>query len=127
MVAHPVAGRRTGRRRTVLAPAQHSNLRRLSFAAQVFATLPPQHPGYYVFVDHEGASLVALGFTDLAIQRYRHLVDAFVHRAQAEPDRADYQRDLSISYQRLVVTFVQLGRTEDAAAALTRHLQLAVV
>ncbi|MGH3831388.1 MAG: hypothetical protein ACRDRS_13230 [Pseudonocardiaceae bacterium] len=40
--------------------AQDSNLRRLSFTAQVLAALPPQHHDYHLFVDHEGASLVAL-------------------------------------------------------------------
>ncbi|MGH3998735.1 MAG: hypothetical protein ACRDTJ_14915, partial [Pseudonocardiaceae bacterium] len=71
--------------------AQNSNLQRLSFAAQVLAALPTQARDYYLFVDHEGASLVALGFTDEAVERYRHLVDAFTQRAQTEPGRADYQ------------------------------------
>ncbi|MGH3751332.1 MAG: CHAT domain-containing protein [Pseudonocardiaceae bacterium] len=106
--------------------ARDSNLRRLSFAAQVLATLPPQHQGHYLFLDHEGASLAALGFTSQAVTRYRRLVDAFTQRAQAEPDRADYQRDLSISYQRLGICFTQLGREEEAAAALGQHLQLAL-
>ncbi len=106
--------------------AQDSNLQRLSFAAQVLAALPSQARDYFLFVDHEGAALVALGFTSEAVERYRHLVDAFTQRADAEPGRADYQRDLSVSYQRLGMCFVQLERFEEAAAALEQYLQLAL-
>ncbi|MCA1602865.1 MAG: hypothetical protein LC776_14945, partial [Acidobacteria bacterium] len=37
-----------------------------------------------------------------------------------------YQRDLSVSYQRLGLCLAQLGRAEDAATAFERHLQLAL-
>lgn len=106
--------------------AQDSNLRRLSFAAQVLVVLPRNHPHHYLFVDHEGKSLVVLGFATEAVARYRDMVDAFTRLAQAEPDRADYQRDLSVSYQRLGMCLAQLDRVGDAAAAFERHLQLAI-
>ncbi|MGH3980018.1 MAG: TIR domain-containing protein [Pseudonocardiaceae bacterium] len=94
--------------------ARDSNLRRLSFAAQVLAALPPQHRDYHLFVDHEGESLVALGFTDEAVARYRRMVDAFTQRARAEPGRADYQRDLSVSYNKLADLNAALGQGEQA-------------
>ncbi|MGH3819015.1 MAG: TIR domain-containing protein, partial [Pseudonocardiaceae bacterium] len=94
--------------------ALNSNLRRLSFAAQVLAALPPRHGRYHLFVDHEGESLVALGFATEALDRYLRLVDTFTQRAQAEPDRADYQRDLSISYERLGDLYRALGQGEQA-------------
>ncbi|MGH3914954.1 MAG: ATP-binding protein [Pseudonocardiaceae bacterium] len=106
--------------------AQSSNLQRLSFTAHVLATLPLDHHAYSLFVDHEGSALVALGLTDEAVERYHHLVDTFTQRARAEPGRADYQRDLSVSYQRLGMCLVLLGRAEDAAAAFECHLQLAL-
>lgn len=92
----------------------------------MLATLPSQHARYHLFVDHEGASLAALGFASQAVTRYRRLVDIFTQRAQVEPDRADYQRDLSISHQRLGICFAELDHSDEAAASLERHLQLAL-
>ncbi|MGH3935576.1 MAG: CHAT domain-containing protein [Pseudonocardiaceae bacterium] len=103
---------------------QTSNLRRLSFAAHVLAALPPQHRDYYLFVDHEGASLAALGFTSQAVTRYRRLVDAFTQRAHAEPDRADYQRDLSISHERLGDLYRALGQGEQALKLYQQSLTI---
>ncbi|MGH3567853.1 MAG: TIR domain-containing protein, partial [Pseudonocardia sp.] len=104
--------------------AQHSNLRRLSFAAQVLSVLPPQHQGYHLFVDHEGESLVALGFTTQAVDRYLRLVDTFTQRAQSEPGRADYQRDLSISYERLGDLYQALGQGEQALQLYQQSLDI---
>ena len=94
--------------------AQHSNLRRLSFAVQMLAALPPQHRDYPLFVDHEGESLAALGFTSQAVECYLRLVDALTQRAQDEPNRIDYQRDLSVSYNRLGDLYRALGQGEQA-------------
>ncbi|MGH3889449.1 MAG: CHAT domain-containing protein [Pseudonocardiaceae bacterium] len=105
--------------------AQDSNLRRLSFAAQVLSVLPPLHQRYHLFIDHEGASLVALGFTDEAVKRYRHLVDAFTQRARAEPGRADYQRDLSVSYNKLADLNAALGQGEQALTLYQQSLDIA--
>ncbi|MGH3924787.1 MAG: tetratricopeptide repeat protein, partial [Pseudonocardiaceae bacterium] len=104
--------------------ARDSNLRRLSFAAQVLAALPPQHRDYHLFVDHEGESLVALGFTDEAVARYRRMVDAFTQRARAEPGRADYQRDLSVSYERLADLNAALGQGEQALQLYQQSLDI---
>jgi tetratricopeptide (TPR) repeat protein len=105
--------------------ARDSNLRRLSFAAQVLATLPPEHGRYHLFVDHEGDALAALGLTSEAVKRYRHLVEVFTKRAQAEPDRADYQRDLSISYERLGDLYRALGQGEQALKLYQQSLTIA--
>jgi tetratricopeptide (TPR) repeat protein len=105
--------------------AQDSNLRRLSFAAQVLTALPPQHHDYHLFVDHEAASLVALGFTDEAVQRYRRLVDTFTRLARAEPGRADYQRDLSVSYNKLADLNAALGQGEQALTLYQQSLDIA--
>ena len=104
--------------------AQHSNLRRLSFAAQVLSVLSPQHHGYHLFVDHEGGSLVALGFSTQAVDRYMRLVDAFTHRAQSEPGRADYQRDLSVSYNKLGDLYRALGQGEQALRLYQQSLDI---
>ena len=68
----------------------------------------------------------ALGQGEQALQLYQQSLDIRDRLAQSEPGRADYQRDLSVSYQRLGVCFAQLGRLREAAAPLARHLQLAI-
>jgi tetratricopeptide (TPR) repeat protein len=104
--------------------AQDSNLRRLSFAAQVLAMLPPEHGRYHLFVDHEGDALAALGLTGEAVKRYRHLVEVFTERAHAEPDRADYQRYLSISYNKLGDLYQALGQGEQALKLYQQSLTI---
>ncbi len=104
--------------------AQDSNLQRLSFAAQVLAALPSQARDYFLLVDHEGAALVALGFTSEAVERYRHLVDAFTQRADAEPGRADYQRDLSVSYNKLGDLYQALGQGDQALTLYQQSLDI---
>ncbi|MBV9160065.1 MAG: CHAT domain-containing protein [Pseudonocardiales bacterium] len=104
--------------------ARDSNLRRLSFAAQVLARLPPEHGNYHLFVDHEAGALTALGLTGEAVKRYRHLVKVFTERVQAEPDRADYQRDLSISYERLGDLSRALGQGEQALNLYQQSLHI---
>ncbi|MGH3819014.1 MAG: hypothetical protein ACRDRE_14930, partial [Pseudonocardiaceae bacterium] len=68
----------------------------------------------------------ALGQGEQALKLYQQSLHIADRLAQAEPDRADYQRDLSISYQRLGQCAAGLGRSEEAAASLELHLQLAI-
>jgi hypothetical protein len=60
---------------------------------------------------------IALGQTDQALERYGQLLRHHERLAQAEPDRADYQRDLIVSY-------VRMSEIEPAAAR--RHLSSAL-
>src|SRR5262249_23625731 len=45
--------------------------------------------------------------------------------AQAEPDRADYQRDLSVSYNKMGDLFRALGQGEEARQAFQKSLAIA--
>ena len=45
--------------------------------------------------------------------------------AKAEPDRADYQRDLSVSYNKMGDLFSALGQGEDARQAYEKALAIA--
>jgi len=45
--------------------------------------------------------------------------------AEAEPDRADYQRDLSVTYNKLGDLMRALGRGEEARSLFTRALEIA--
>ena len=45
--------------------------------------------------------------------------------AKAEPDRADYQRDLSVSYNKMGDLYVSLGQGEAARQAYQGSLEIA--
>ncbi|MGH3800370.1 MAG: hypothetical protein ACRDTD_09615, partial [Pseudonocardiaceae bacterium] len=68
----------------------------------------------------------ALGQGEQALTLYQQSLDIAERLTRAEPGRADYQRDLSVSYNKLGVCFAQLGLAEEATVALERHLQLAL-
>ena len=55
--------------------------------------------GYPSIADAEGKARLALGQSDRALRRYEVLLQRGRRLAQAEPDRADYQRDLSVCYE----------------------------
>jgi len=78
-----------------------STLDLASFARHVRAAMPSQHEAYKNFADYEAQALLALGDTRTAVERYADLVHDHQRLVAAEPDRADYQRDLSVSYERL--------------------------
>ncbi|MGH8887244.1 MAG: tetratricopeptide repeat protein [Egibacteraceae bacterium] len=69
-------------------------------------------------------ALLALGFTGSAVERYRELVREHERLAAAEPDRADYQRDLSVSYERLADLVGALGQGEQARELCTASLDI---
>lgn len=94
--------------------AWRSTLRRLSFARDVRAALPTTHPDYKLFADHEAQALLVLGFTGSAVERYIELVNDHRRLVTAEPGRADYQRDLSVSLNKLGDVLGALGEGEQA-------------
>ncbi|MGD9755542.1 MAG: CHAT domain-containing protein, partial [Acidimicrobiia bacterium] len=94
---------------------QHANVQLASFAAEVATALPRDHPDRRFFEDAELRALVALGRTELAVTRYQDMAHAAKQLAEAEPNRTDYQRDLSISYNRLGDLMVAVGDGEQAA------------
>ena len=69
-----------------------------AFAAEVLAALPPAHVRYAHFCMYEADALRQLGATRKAFERYQEAMTILESRVAAEPDRADYQRDLSVSY-----------------------------
>lgn len=72
-----------------------------ALAGEILETLPETHSGFARVVDEEAQAHLALGFIDRAHARYLHLVKRYERLAQAEPARADYQRDLVISLMRM--------------------------
>jgi tetratricopeptide (TPR) repeat protein len=70
------------------------------FAGEVVQALPPTHPNYAPLVDREATALIALGLTEQGLAAYQRLQELFEQRCCAEPRRGDYQRDLSVSYEK---------------------------
>ncbi|HYI07924.1 MAG TPA: tetratricopeptide repeat protein [Thermoanaerobaculia bacterium] len=99
-----------------------------ALAGEVLESLPPDHPDYAAVADKEAQAHLVLGFTERARQRYEELLGAHQARADAEPDRADYQRYLSVSYERMGDLYRALGQGDKMretylkALAIREHL-----
>jgi tetratricopeptide (TPR) repeat protein len=95
-----------------------------AFLSEVVAALPPQHRFYPGLSREFGDALWVLGFTDQVRQQYQVALDIAERLAAAEPARADYQRDLSVSYERMGDLYTALGQGADAQAAYQRSLDI---
>ncbi len=95
-----------------------------AFAGDVVERVPPDTVDYAPLADLEATALLSLGFTTRAMARYATLTERFERRAAAEPDRADYQRDLSVSYNKMGDLYRALGQGADAAAMYQASLDI---
>ncbi len=95
-----------------------------ALAGEVLADLPIDHENFAPIADEEAKAHLALGFTELAVKRHEALLRLHQDRAQAEPDRADYQRDLSVSYERMGDLYTALGQGDQAKEAYLNSLQI---
>jgi tetratricopeptide (TPR) repeat protein len=93
-------------------------------AAELLETLPENHGSYAVIADEEAQAHLALGLSGRALSRYQQLLRRQENLARAEPDRADYQRDLSVSYNRMGDLFSALGQGDEARAAFLKSLAI---
>jgi tetratricopeptide (TPR) repeat protein len=96
-----------------------------ALATEVLQVLPPEHANFGAIADLEARADLACGFTTKAHRRYLQLAGLLASRAEAEPDRADFQRDLSISYNRLGDLARAMGLGEDAVRLFTQALDIA--
>ncbi|MGH8909330.1 MAG: tetratricopeptide repeat protein, partial [Egibacteraceae bacterium] len=69
--------------------------------------------------------MIAVGRGDEAARLYQQSLDIRRRLADAEPDRADYQRDLSISYNRLGALAAEQGDPGAARDYLSQDLAIA--
>jgi len=72
-----------------------------ALAVEVLETLPEEHGSFAVVADQEAKAYLALGNLARALERTNRLLEHHTRLAEAEPDRADYQRDLVISLARV--------------------------
>ncbi|MEM8814349.1 MAG: tetratricopeptide repeat protein [Pseudomonadota bacterium] len=94
------------------------------FAAEILESLPTHHLGYYNICGSEADALMALGATERAKQRYEEANDICERLARAEPDRADYQRNLAVSYNKLGGLYRAFGQGEAAHTAFQNALEI---
>jgi tetratricopeptide (TPR) repeat protein len=102
----------------------HQSMAATTFVGEIVRRLPASHPDFGPLADIEAQNLLALGFTQRALERYQGLYVEFSNRAQAEPDRADYQRELSVSYKKLGDLYRPLGQVEQARDAYQEALAI---
>jgi tetratricopeptide (TPR) repeat protein len=92
---------------------------------EVADALPPGHEEKLRFIGTEGDGLVTLGFTDRALERYRSCVEIAERLAAQEPERADYLRDLSVSYIKMGDMLEAQGQGETARQFYHKALEIA--
>lgn len=80
---------------------QHQSMAAAQLAADVLRRLPERAPNWSSLADTEAQCCATLGATQLAVQRYQQLLDRSLSRAQAEPDRSDFECDLAFSLERM--------------------------
>ena len=95
-----------------------------SLAAEMLERLPTDHSGFAGIADAEAQAHLALGQSERTFARYRQLLERQQRLAKAEPDRADYQRDLSVSYNKMGDLYVALGQGEAARQAYQGSLEI---
>jgi tetratricopeptide (TPR) repeat protein len=96
-----------------------------ALAAETLETLPETHGGYSFIADQEAMAHLALGLSGQALSRYQQLLARHERLARAEPDRADYQRDLSGSSIKMGDLYSALGQGEEARQAYLKFLAIA--
>jgi hypothetical protein len=90
-----------------------------NLGGEILETLPENHGGYASVADEEAQAHLALGATDRALARYQQLLLRQENLVEAEPERADYQRDLSVYYERMGDLFGALGQGNEAPTGLS--------
>jgi tetratricopeptide (TPR) repeat protein len=78
-----------------------------------------------VSYDRLGDLAVDMGRSEEAARLFSQTLDISRRLAEAETDRADYQRDLSVSYERLGELARSMGRGEEAGRRFTQALDIA--
>ncbi|HEV3263863.1 MAG TPA: CHAT domain-containing protein, partial [Gemmataceae bacterium] len=65
---------------------------------EVAQAVPEEHSQRYIFLGTEADAILQLGMTSEALAQYRRITELLEKRVQGNPDRADFLRDLSVSY-----------------------------
>jgi len=88
-------------------------------------SLPEDHPDHYYFLGTEADALRQLGLSTQALTKYQRAMRSLEERVRAYPDRADFLRDLSVSYNKMGDLLRDLGQGEQARAFFQKSLEIA--
>jgi tetratricopeptide (TPR) repeat protein len=90
------------------------SLAALSFLEDVVSGLPGDYDEFPGFLRETADSLFRLGLVRVAEERYTQALQLSERLARDEPNRADYQDDLAISYERMGDRLRDLGQSEQS-------------
>ncbi len=94
-------------------------------AREIGEGLPDDHEDKLRFIVEEADGLRSLGFGNQALDRLRSVTSHAEQRVAQEPNRADYLRDLSVSYERMGDLERALGNGEAARRFFEKALEIA--
>ena len=96
----------------------------ITFCREICAGLPEDHDRHHVFLGTQIDALLQLGLAQDALSVAREVSQSLETRTAAEPNRADYQRDLSVSFNKLGDLLGSLGEGEQARAYYEKSLAI---
>jgi tetratricopeptide (TPR) repeat protein len=94
-------------------------------AREIAHSIPEDHSLRYVFLAMEADALRQLGMTDDALAQHRRVIELLEKRVRAYPDHANFQRDLSVSYNKVGDLMRSLGQGEQARSYFQKALDIA--
>ncbi len=94
-------------------------------AGEVARSLPPDHHLKGAYISREADGLLALGLGEQALERHRSALEFNEARVAKEPQRADYLRELSVSYNKMGDLESALGNGESARQFFEKGLEIA--
>ena len=94
-------------------------------AREIAQGLPEDHPRRFFFVGSEADALLSLGFTAEATSRWRCIMATLERLSLEHPERADYLRDLSVSYNKMGDLMGRLGDGEQSRQFYQKRLEIA--
>ncbi|HEV3259350.1 MAG TPA: CHAT domain-containing protein [Gemmataceae bacterium] len=93
-------------------------------AREIAHSIPEDHSLRYVFLAMEADALRQLGMTDDALAQHRRVIELLEKRVRAYPDHANFQRDLSVSYNKVGDLMRSLGQGEQARSYFQKALEV---
>jgi tetratricopeptide (TPR) repeat protein len=96
----------------------------VAWASEVLQRLPNSAADWAPLADIEAQGSLQLGMTDRALVRTREIAEVFERRVQQAPGRADYQRNLAVSFEKLGVLMRALGQGEQEREFFEKSLAI---
>ena len=103
----------------------NQTIRCTALASEILEILPETHDDFGWIANREADAHIALGSGELALNRWIQINGVLEQRAAAEPNRADLQRDLSVSYEKLGDLARALGQNDSALEYFQKSLAIA--